>query len=278
MPSSAEAPVPHLRSSGHGSKWVDPFVDAVAGADRLFVFSDFDGTLAPIRSDPDDATIRTDAADALAALSGVTNVEVGVISGRSLDDLRDRLGIPDVALAGNHGLEIAVHGETHVHPEAAECRTSLDQVVEALSSALGDDTGVEVENKGLTASVHVRRVEDVDAATIRPIVEGILDDPDADLTIVPGKQVLELRPDIEWGKGRGVEWILEELQFDPADSHAIYLGDDVTDEPAFQVVEPFGTGIVVGAPTRDTNATYRLDGPGEVASLLSWIVSAGPSH
>ena len=85
-----------------------------------------------------------------------------------------------------------------------------------------------------------------------------------------GKQVVELRPDLDWDKGRAIFWLLETLGLDLAAVAPIYLGDDVTDEDGFRALRQHasGIGIVVAERPRRTAAHYGLADPGEVLEFL----------
>ena len=85
----------------------------------------------------------------------------------------------------------------------------------------------------------------------------------------------ELRPDIEWDKGRAVRWLLESLGRDL--SSALFIGDDLTDESVFRVLAGRGTGVVVAETDRPTAAELRLSHPGEVRTLLERLVTSLPA-
>ena len=87
-----------------------------------------------------------------------------------------------------------------------------------------------------------------------------------------GKMVWELRPDIDWDKGRAVCWLLEALGRDP--SAALFIGDDLTDETVFRALSGRGLGIVVSETERPTAADLRLSNPAEVQALLGRLADA----
>ncbi|UCC84098.1 MAG: trehalose-phosphatase, partial [Gemmatimonadota bacterium] len=93
------------------------------------------------------------------------------------------------------------------------------------------------------------------------------------LRLSHGKKVYELRPDIDWDKGRAVFWLLEALGLDGDDVVPFYLGDDVTDEDAFAALGDRGIGVIVGNPSYKTNASYSLRDTPEVERFLSQLVS-----
>jgi alpha,alpha-trehalase len=83
-----------------------------------------------------------------------------------------------------------------------------------------------------------------------------------------GKKVFELRPDIDWDKGKAVLWLLDALGFDDEDVMPLYIGDDVTDEDAFRALKGMGLSILVGDPSQTTQADYRLEDPDAVGCLM----------
>ncbi|RQG93798.1 trehalose-phosphatase [Natrarchaeobius chitinivorans] len=243
----------------------------LARASDLLVCLDFDGTLAPIVDEPDEATPLEANERALSELVAEPTVSTAIVSGRSLPDVRNRIDEAD-AYAGNHGLELARSGAVSVHPIARKRAASIDEVCSALEPVLSPVPGSRIENKRLTATVHTRNVPE----PLRPIVHRrtttILDRfGDDELELSRGKRVLEIGPAIPWGKGNAVELIASGL---PDDAATVYVGDDVTDESAFRVVEPAGIGVRVGADDPSA-ASCRVRSPTDVVSFLQWLGSAG---
>lgn len=253
---------------------VEPHLDELAaalrGADGVFVGVDFDGTLSPIASTPDEPTIADDCRDALAALAARPNVTVGVVSGRALEDLQSRVGVADVVYAGNHGLELEHHGATEVHPAATTHRPHVREVRRELEERLGDLPGCEVEDKDLTLTVHYRRAPPSVVEEVRERVRAVVPEDDADLRVVEGKAVLEVRPAIDWDKGSAILYVTEHLD---ADRRLVYVGDDVTDEDVFAVLDDEDVGVHVG-PGHGSRADYRLESQADVADFLSWLADA----
>ena len=81
--------------------------------------------------------------------------------------------------------------------------------------------------------------------------------------------LFELRPDIDWDKGRAVNWLLDATTYDL--STALFIGDDLTDETVFRLLAGRGTGIVVAETERPTDADLRLANPSEVYELLEHL-------
>jgi trehalose 6-phosphate phosphatase len=246
---------------------------------RLVLLLDFDGTLAPIVERPEIAAMPEATAAALRRLAGCDGVELAVISGRGLADARERVALPGVAYAGNHGMEIERGELRQVHDVATAARPELDAVIGALHEPLRRIPGVLVEDKGLTLSVHSRRVAREDVDRLRRAVEEATRGR-AGLRVTEGKEVLEIRPAVDWHKGRAVEFLLERID-PPAGAPVLYFGDDRTDEDAFRALRAWERGpaagvIVAEAPPPETEALAWLAGPEEVGEVLERMAREGP--
>jgi trehalose 6-phosphate phosphatase len=109
---------------------------------------------------------------------------------------------------------------------------------------------------------------------VKEIVDGLLAEHPDELKVTPGKMVYEVQPKIDWDKGKAVLYLLEALDLDREDVVPIYLGDDVTDEDAFEALEGRGIGIFVGRADdpevsgRTTSADYVLHTTQEVERFL----------
>ena len=233
--------------------------------DGSLIALDFDGTLSPIADRPELALLPDPVRSTLRALADLHTV--AVITGRALDDVRARVGLDTIAYAGCHGYEIEGLGAHYEHAPASQFVARLVALADALEGEL-DVAGAFVERKRYSVSLHYRlvaasEVEDVEAAVGRAMAthgEG--------LRRGGGKRIIELRPDLDWHKGKSLEWL--NVHFDAAS--AIYIGDDVTDEDAF--ASPDALGIVVGPLDRETAATLGLADTDEVHELLSRFVSS----
>ena len=234
---------------------------------------------------PEAAALHDDAADPLRRLVGRSDTVVAIVSGRGLADVRGRVDLDGVYYAGNHRFEIEGPGVDRVHPAAADARPALEACIEALEGALADEPGTEVEDKQWTLSIHYRRAELRDAEDrVRAAVAEHCRRPG--LKVTEGKKVFEVRPDVEWDKGKATAFLLDVVAEDddgpgaPAVAGApklpaIFIGDDRTDEDAFVAVRGLGGGIVVGdPPPEDTDAVAWLRDPAEVAELLTALADA----
>ena len=235
---------------------------------RPVVLLDFDGTVSDIVADPNAAALLPGAGDTLAALAA--HCPVAVVSGRSLADIRQRIGVPGLWYAGSHGFElVSPDGAHHQNAAGLQAVDLLQSAVAALHERLDGIDGVLIEDKRFSVAVHYRNVDDdrVDEviATVR-----IIGQRDG-LRVTGGRKVVELRPDVDWDKGRTVNWIL--AQIDGADLQLpIYLGDDLTDEDAFDAIRQKGVGIAVRSVEsgdRRTAARFALEDPDAVCRFLT---------
>jgi len=241
----------------------------------LAVFLDYDGTLVPIRRRPDLARLGGDRRSQLGRLN--KGACVGVVSGRPLAEIERMVGIPDLAYAGNHGLELRANGRTWIHPQAARKARSVARAVSALRLATAGFRGVLVEDKGLTASVHFRLAAARYHAPLWAIVADEVRRSRGRLALSQGKKVLEIRPNVPWDKGRGVLELLRRTCGRRA-CYPVYIGDDLTDEDAFRVLRGRGLTIRVG-PGPKTLACCHLPGVDEVWEFLAALharISPGP--
>jgi trehalose 6-phosphate phosphatase len=254
----------------HALERVADWADAWSRTGRLVLLLDFDGTLAPIVERPELAAMPEATRDGLSRLMARPGVEVAVVSGRGLADVRERAAIPGIAYAGNHGMEIHGPGVDRIHPEAAAARPVLERAAAALGAALHGIPGAFVEDKVLTLSVHHRltprdRVAEVHAL-VRKVVEPL---PGVHLT--EGKEVLEVRPNVDWNKGKAVLFLLEQMR-PPTGTPVLYFGDDRTDEDAFRALggfSPSAEGVLVSdAPPAHTAATCFVHTSAEVGEVF----------
>lgn len=238
---------------------------------------DFDGTLAPIVDRPELAALPADTSAALDRLLQRRGLEAAVVSGRGLEDARSRAGLSGIWYAGNHGMEIEGPGVHRVHPEALAARPRIEAARDAIAASIGGIDGALVEDKGLTLSVHHRLVQRDRVASVKEVVEGtVAASPSLKMTV--GKEVLEVRPRVDWHKGRAVEFLLDQIR--PATGvPVVYIGDDTTDEDAFRALGAGGRGdgiVVADPPPPDTAAAGYLRDPGEVAALLQHLERVAP--
>lgn len=242
----------------------------LAQGSGLIFLSDFDGTLTPIVERPEPARLSRTVRAILAGLSLHPHARVGIVSGRSLSTLKRLVRVPDAAYAGCHGLEIAWRGRRFRHPRAAALSPDLRRAARRVRREASRFRGAIVEPKGLTVGLHYRLSDPAVVPRLQSLVRDVARRAPG-LEILRGKKVLELRPQIGWGKGEAVllmrDWLARSLgRKTPV---TLYLGDDRTDEEVFRALHEKIMCVAVGR--RRTCAPFRLSDPAAVHTLLAWL-------
>lgn len=243
----------------------------IAQAGRVLLLLDYDGTLSPIAGRPDLAVLPPGVRQTLEDLNRRDGFSLGIVSGRGLSDVAAMVAIPDLLYAGNHGLEIQAPGLDFVHPEALDIKPEMDAILQSLREALAECKGAFVEGKELTLSVHYRHTPEAARPCLHADFDRVIADSGAAarLRITRGKEVLEVRPNVAWDKGKAISRIAADF---PAETLAIFFGDDRTDEDGFAAVHDLnGISVFVGPARQPTRALYRVDSPQEVAETLALI-------
>ena len=258
----------------HALERVAIWRDAWRRSGALVLLLDFDGTLAPIVDRPELAAMPERTRRALERLMAMPGVTAAVVSGRGLADVRERAALGDVAYAGNHGMEIGGAGMHRIHPEAAAARPELEAAGARIMADLEGIDGAFVEDKGLTLSIHYRLAPEQEANVREIVLEAV--DGRPGLRVTEGKMVLEVRPRVEWDKGRAALFLLEQMH-PPVGAPVLYLGDDRTDEDAFRALRgwsPAAEGVLVAdPPPAESAATAYLRDPAEVGALFEALAA-----
>ena len=256
--------LPSALDPAHVGRWL-----RLADDDGV-VFLDYDGTLTPIVGRPELATLSDGMRATLRRLAA--RFPLAVVSGRDVAVVAGLVGIDGLAYVGSHGLDITGFGDDAPGREVArEFVPQIDAAERALRRATAGIPGVLVERKRFSVATHVRLAAPAARSAVESIVERVSRAQPA-LRRERGKMVWELRPDIDWDKGRAVCWLLEALGRDP--SAALFIGDDLTDETVFRALSGRGLGIVVSETERPTAADLRLSNPAEVQALLGRLADA----
>ena len=254
--------------------WLPDLSDALSDYDltrqiadkTVAVFCDYDGALTPIVDRPEDATIPPATLAALEALADLT--VVGVVSGRDLTDVMGMVPTERIWFAGSHGFDVRrPDGSREEFPEGAAALPVLASAEGLLAERLGSIEGAWAERKRFAIAVHYRATPDEQIGDLEAIVAELAVSHDG-LRMTGGKKIFELRPDIDWHKGKAVRWLIEAAGLDPATTLPLFIGDDVTDEDGFAEVRSRGVGVVVGTEDRYTAAHLRVDDPDATRRLL----------
>ncbi|MGF1667632.1 MAG: trehalose-phosphatase [Acidimicrobiia bacterium] len=222
---------------------------------RLLVASDFDGTLAELGIDPDATVAVVGALEALRQLTARPDVEVAVVSGRSMADLVRMVPLDGVTLVGEHGA--AWQGE---HPAAPD---GFDRVRAVLEEVAASHPGSRVEVKAASLVVHTRGMEPrQEIEALGSAVEALHSLGHDNLHI--GKHIVDVGF-VEISKGL----VVERLRHSLGCRHVVFAGDDTTDETVFERLRPRDVGIKVGPGP--TSARHRVASPTDVVAILQYL-------
>ncbi|KAG6484113.1 probable trehalose-phosphate phosphatase 6 [Zingiber officinale] len=266
------------------------FEDVVAASKgkQMVMFLDYDGTLAPIVDDPDRAFMSEPMREAVRDVA--RHFPTAIVSGRCRNKVFNFVRLKELYYAGSHGMDIKGPSKSTKHTKskgnpvlfqpASEFLPMMDEVYKALVEKTKFIQGSRVENNTFTLSVHYRCVEEKIWNSLSELVRSVLSDyPELRLTV--GRKVLEIRPSIEWDKGKALEFLLESIGFVNYNNvFPVYIGDDRTDEDAFKVLceRGQGVGILVSKFAKETNASYSLQEPSEVNKFLRRLVAWKKLH
>jgi trehalose-phosphatase len=253
---------------------VQAAVDSRPSETAFVLLLDFDGTLAEFNPDPAAPELTPERYELLSAIARRPTMSLGIVSGRRLDDLRRRTRLPDhVYHAGLHGLELEVHGKRETHPDLGLAIERMSGLADCLKKLLDEFPDGYIEDKGASVAVHTRRLpKDMHSRAFAR----------ADVLAVPwiaknyvrrleGNCVVEYLPNIKGHKGDATNWITADVETKlQRPAWVAYIGDDITDEDAFNAITA-GISILVGL--RPTAATHKLDGIADVDRFLRWLAS-----
>jgi trehalose 6-phosphate phosphatase len=241
--------------------------EAVAGAWALFL--DFDGTLADIAEHPEAVSFPSALANLLARLRDRLDGALAIISGRPVAVLDGFLAPHQFDMAGLHGAEVRTGGRI-VHSSAVPS-SDLQNAAQALSDRLPPDPGLFIEDKGYSIAVHWRQAPQHEEAALKLAGE-IVNNLGPRYRLQKGKAVAEILP-ANSDKGRAIEILLDQPLY--RERRPIFIGDDLTDEDGFGVVNRLnGVSVRVGAG--GTAARYRLANPQAVRNRLTVWAEGGP--
>lgn len=238
------------------------------------LFLDYDGTLTPIVKRPEDALISKEMQEALRHCAD--KFTVAAVSGRDMDDLKNMIGLDNLIYAGSHGFRISgPDGLYREHEKSSEILPQLDKIEEKLQKEFSQiDKGIQIDRKRYAIGIHYRNAKEESVPEIvKKVDELIAEHPE--FKKGEGKKILEIKPNIDWHKGKAVLWLLEKLGLDDKSEYVpIYIGDDITDEDAFESIHNIGIGILVGSHGHSTAAKYGLKNVYQVRLFLQKLADA----
>jgi trehalose-phosphatase len=242
----------------------------VAGR-HVLLLTDFDGTLADLAPTPAEAALSDAVARSIVLLAGRPGVTFGVVSGRRLLDVAARVGPAAEYVAGLHGLEIRGPGVSFHHSALDVVEPIIRVIKEDAAKQLAWCPGVHLEDKTYALTCHVRlsppALGDLALEQFEAVAEPHLEG--QELKLLTGARALELLPAVDWHKGRAAAWIRARVAARVSGAVSIvYLGDDRTDEDAFDGLGSEDVAVGVGDRPHTHLIDYRLAGPASVGRLF----------
>lgn len=245
---------------------------------HLLLFMDYDGTLAPIVDSPEEAILPPEMKRMLENLTQIDWIKTTIVTGRSLNQVKEFIGLRDLIYVGSHGLEIEGPNIHYLHSGALETKNLMRTLGTRLKNTFDQNSGIVVEEKSYTVSIHYRHVKDNELEQNRlrlmrvifPYLEK------SQIVLSHAKKVWELRPDVEWNKASAMLWLSG--NFSASLQHrsvvSMYIGDDKPDEACFKIIRNGGLGVrVTENPSEPTYAEYYLRNTGELHQFISMIQS-----
>lgn len=245
----------HLFSS-HGKT----ALTAIMAQQPLLAF-DFDGTLAPIVSHPDDARVSHTVARRLACLAQA--LPLAIITGRSVADVRERLTFNPRLIIGNHGAE-------DPSVPAPSSRTSVFDGMRVRLRQRRDElmaAGITIEDKNHSIALHYRLAHNHQQAY--DLIMDVVDSVDVGLEILSGKLVVNIVATESPDKADALAELVERC----GAQSAVFVGDDINDEPVFARAEPSWLTIKIGIENANSQARFYLDNSHQILTMLNCMLS-----
>jgi trehalose 6-phosphate phosphatase len=230
--------------------------------------SDFDGTLSPIVSRPEDACLPESVRTSLGLLAARLEV-VAIVSGRPAADVARLVRLPQVACVGSHGLERLDNGQTWRYEPSVEAVEALAQARSVLEQALLARPGIRLEHKPFSTAVHYRGAPESEQAHAH-VLRAVEHIRHPLIEVLPGRRVVEARIASGLNKGTALVELVARWRL-----HGIvYFGDDLTDVDAFVALRALRetAGLMVL-----TVAVANTEAPSETAAAASAAI-AGPEE
>ncbi len=234
------------------------------------LFLDFDGTLTPIVKSPKLANISKGTQRLLQSLCQKPNFYVAVVSGRQLNDLEQRVGIPDIIYASKHGFKGEIQHKQYIFPVKKSGLIAIRKIKEQLQEVTDQFNGAFIEDKKIMLAFHFRAVDKQRIPQLKLSLKKILKNIKKQglVSTILGKKVLEILPKAAWNKGYFADMVMKKIAaLTKKKPVAIVIGDDKTDEDTFQKLNKEIT-ITVGRK-RQSKAKYYLKDPEDVIFFLN---------
>jgi trehalose 6-phosphate phosphatase len=238
---------------------------------RLLLIADFDGTLSALAADPSRASLGPKVRDHLRSLADDRRIRLAIVSGRDLADLRARVGVPDAIYAGCHGLEIDGPDLAFSHPDAEARRESLRTIGLALRQRAPGLAGIRLEPKRLGLAVHYRGLPPDQVPQLELALARAIERKGDGFMVLHGTQAFEVLPRVGWNKGECARYICERVAAASSRPQmTVYMGDDWTDEQAFDALSGHALTVRVGTDAAVSKSQYRVHD----VTAVEWVLGA----
>jgi trehalose 6-phosphate phosphatase len=246
----------------------------IAQAGRLWLFLDYDGTLADFAPTPEDILPDSELLALLEDLSNHANIKVTIVSGRRLDHIKALVPVPGILLSGTYGIEIQIPGEHAIHQlDYGTVRPVLEAFKPRWEALIAGKEGFFLEDKGWSLAIHARFADEGEAEQVISTAYRLASQelPLEPFRLLGGHRFIEIGPQLA-SKGKAVQYIIENYPWPGA--LPVFLGDDDKDEEAFEVVYSLGgIPILVAPEPRPTFAQYRLPDTQAARRWLEWVLT-----
>jgi len=246
-------------------------------AKRLWLFLDYDGTLADFAPTPEVIETNPRIVKLLERMVHVPTLRLTILSGRRLGHVRLLVPIEGIFLAGTYGIELLTPaGETIYRVNYEQIRPALEPIKRAWESIIAGQKGIYVEDKGWTLALHARFADDPAAEQVITQARRVIDPVTVtdDFRVLGGHKFLEIAPQLA-SKKETVAYLLR--RYPLTDTSLLYIGDDDKDEEAFPVIHAqHGVAVKVRQPSqaaRPTTADFFFDSPNDTLEWLEQLVS-----
>ncbi len=243
---------------------------SLARVENILLFLDYDGTLAPFKVDPLSAFALPEIESSIKKLEKSQKYHLSLVSGRQLSELKKMIDLNCCHYAGSHGLEIEMsftEGVIYPHQNKEFDVLSRKNYQKSREKYLKTD-GVRVEDKGFGLALHFD--SENEQAEEEKELQALFEN--SAYQVLSGRKLVEIRPE-GWDKGKAVNYISDQIKknLDIDNILRIYIGDDRTDEDAFEVIKDGITIYVQNEDDLNTTAEYYLKNPEDTAELLKEI-------
>jgi trehalose-phosphatase len=251
------------------------YIEGILNNRDVLLFLDYDGTLTPIVSDPEEAYLGEDMKSLIQRLSCV--YPVSIVTGRGMDCISHFLGTDirsRVSVAASHGFDIELSNGERMQIADHKLTKVFNEFRRRLRLAFPHfPAGCAIEETDYSATLHYRHAGVREWTKVEEMFDELISE-FPNLEKRRGKMVFEARLRCDWNKGKAVEWMARKISNNPEECFVVYIGDDLTDEDAFDRVNktfPFHLSVIVSGEeelTRPTLAEFRMTDQTDVYKYL----------